>query len=112
MWISDRLLDFFKISQTSFNDLREELAALKAERDVLTHQLTVAQTNFDWLRVKVNQLELEKTALMEKAYNIKLPVPEILRAPQIDPTFDPKHFDFNDMGDKLAKQYGLPSYDN
>lgn len=111
MWISNRLLDYFKISQESFGDLKEEIAALRTERDTLKSQLSFAQTSFEWLRLRVNTLEFEKTALMERAYNIKVPAVEVVRQPILDPHFDPRNFTgFNDVGDDVAKQLGMPLY--
>lgn len=110
MWVSDKLLDFFKISQIAFDGLHTELASACMERDLLRTELTKAQITSDWLRIKVNQLEYQNTALLEKAYGIKLPTPEITRQPIVDPAFDPTNFSFEDVGDSMAKKLGLPSY--
>jgi hypothetical protein len=83
---------------------------VKAERDSLQKQANANQINFDWLRMQVNTLQLERTALIEKVYIIKLPAPEITRQPVVDPTFNPKDFSFDDLGDDFAKKHGLPSY--
>ena len=111
MWVSTKVLDFFKISQSSFEDIKAEVKELRGVNQVISNQLANANVTNDWLRFKVNQLEIEKAALMEKAYNIKLPVPEIARAPRVDPSYDPKNFSF-DIGDELARQIGLPVYDD
>jgi hypothetical protein len=62
--------------------------------------------------MQVNTLQLERTALLEKAYNIKLPAPEIARTPVMGQDIKMEDFNFEDIGDKLAKQYGFPAYDN
>jgi len=112
MWVPSKVLDWFQISKDSVDELRAEVASLKVERDLLKSQLTVVNTNFDWLRMKVNTLEMERVGLMEKAYNIKLPAPEILRQSQPDPSFNPKDFSLEDMGEDLARKLGFPVYDD
>lgn len=111
MWVPKAVLDWFHISKDSVDALREELASIRTERDMLFKELTKSQIMGDWMRMKVNQLEFEKTALMEKAYGIKIPAPEIARQPTPDPTFDPKNFSFEDVGESLARTLGLPKYD-
>lgn len=78
MWVPKEVADWFKISKDSVDALREELAAVKAERDGLKTQLTVTQNNFDWIRMQVNQLQAENKALMQKAYGVNVPVPELV----------------------------------
>ena len=113
MWVPKGVIDWFHISKESVDSLRTELAAVRAERDSLKTQLAVTQTNFDWLRMKINQLEFERTGLIERAYDIKLPAPEIVRQPAVDPTFDPRMFTgFDDVGESVAKKLGLPIYEN
>ena len=99
------------ITREAISSLREELAAVRAERDTLKLQAAVDRTHTDWMRTKLNQLELERAALIERAYNIKLPaVPELIRTPHAMP--DPNSFtmNFDDVGDELARQLGLPVY--
>ena len=108
MWVPKEVADWFKISKDSVDALREELAAVKAERDLLKSQLQATQINLDWIRVQVNTLQLERAVLMEKAYKIQVPVPEVRRAMPAD--FPMQHFSFEDVGDETAKQLGLPIY--
>ena len=111
MWVPSKVFDWFKISQESVNELRTEVLALRAERDVLKTQLTAANANFDWLRLRVNQLEHERAALLEKAAGIKTVVPEIVRTPsQMDSMINA--FSFDDVGEEMAKRLGLPSYNS
>lgn len=106
-WISSAVHDWFHISKETVDALREELAATRAERDALKVQVATAQVTGDWLRNKVNQLELERAGLIEAAYQIKLPaVPQIQR--QRLPTVSPNEFSFSDVGDELARKLGLP----
>jgi hypothetical protein len=111
MFISDKLVSLLEIGKETVSTLREEASALRVEVAVLREQLSKAQIMQDWLRVKVNQLELQNGALLEKAYNIKVTVPEIAKRLTIDPTFDPKNFSFDDVGNELARKIGLPTYD-
>jgi hypothetical protein len=79
MWLSEKLTALLELNVDQTRELRTENAVLKSENDTLKRQLAVAQTNFDWLRLRVNSLELERVGLMERAYQIKLPAPEIVR---------------------------------
>lgn len=110
MWISSKVFDWFRISQSSFDDLRQELAAAKAERDTLRSEVTAARITNDWFRVKINQLEVQNAALLERAYNIHVPAPEIARQPSLDPSWDPRLHSFEDVGDELALRLGYPTY--
>jgi hypothetical protein len=110
VWLSSELVGMFEISKDTVTALREEVAALRVERDALQTQLSKSDIFSDWLRMQVNTLQLERTGLMEKAYGIKLPAPEILRQPNTDPTFNPKDFSFEDVGEDLARKYGMPAY--
>lgn len=107
MWVSEKVVDWFQISKDSVDNLREELAAVKAERDVNKSELQSLRIQSDWLRMQVNTLQFERTALMDKAYGIKVPTPEIARVP---PKIDRGEISFEDMGDTLAKKFGLPVY--
>jgi FtsZ-binding cell division protein ZapB len=109
MWLSKDLVGFFQISHDTVSSLRSEVAALKAENGSLRHENATLKTHFDWLRTKVNALELERAGLLEKAYNIKLPVPEIARQTH---QVEPDAFSFEDLGDALAKKYGLPTFEH
>lgn len=104
MWVPRKLVEILSFA-------KDDLSALRAENTLLKTQLVVAQTNFDWARHRLNTLEFENKALMEKAFNIKVPSPEIVRPAKPDPTFDPKNFSFEDVGEDLARKLGLPSFD-
>lgn len=105
MWIPAKLLDFLAFS-------KEDLIAIRTERDILKDKLTSANILSDWLRMRVNCLEMERVALLEKAYGVKLPAPEIARTPVLGQPHHPEEFSFEgipftDEGDKLAAKYGL-----
>lgn len=112
MWITKSLMSLFEISRDVVNDLREDLARVVAERDALQRELTSVKINADWLRVQYNQLQLERTALMDKAYGIKLPVPEVVRQSVRVPETKLDEFTFDDVGEDLAKRLGYPTYEN
>jgi hypothetical protein len=69
------------------------------------------RVNFDWIRVQINTLQLERTALLEKAYNVKIPAPQLIQNPVVAAESQLAEFSFDDIGDKLAKQYGFPLHD-
>jgi len=108
MWVPKAVFELFQISKNAVDDQRAELSKLHAENILLRTQLTTTQANFEWIRVRVNQLEVERAQLVEKAYGIKTPVPEISRTPiaQLELGSDI----FEDVGEKMAKQLGFPTY--
>lgn len=110
MWITSKLLDLFHISKDTVDLLRTDCARVTAQRDALQQELATLKVNFDWLRIRVNSLELERTSLLEKAYGIKLPAPELARTPVLSGA-NAEDFSFDDMGDKMAKKYGFPIFE-
>jgi len=109
MWLPKSIVEYLQASKSVVDDLKAELTVIKAERDTLKLQSVIDKTNFDWLRAKVNQLEMERAGLIERAYQIKLPaIPELIRTPS-EP-FTPPEFGFDDIGDELAKAIGLPTH--
>ena len=111
MWVPKEVADWFQISKDSVDALRTELATLKAERDVLKDQLRGAQINSDWLRMQVNSLQMERAALMEKTYNIRVPIPELARTSSVlQSPISIEDFSFSDIGDEAARRLGLPLY--
>lgn len=114
MIVSKSALELFHISQDTITAQREELAAIRVERDSLKSQLATAKANFDWLAQRVNGLEIERAQLIRKAYGIDVPVPEIVRTAQQLPSNAVLKLDtslFEDMGDQAAKEQGFPVYD-
>lgn len=111
MFVSAKIFDWLKLSKDYVDEMKADLIQAKAELLALQDKCRTLQINADWFRMKVNTLEMTNTALMEKAYNIKLPTPQIMKQPTLDPTFDPKNFSFTDVGEEMAKQLGLPSYE-
>jgi hypothetical protein len=111
MWFPKAAREWFDISLSTITAQREELAAVKAERDCLQKELTSTQITCDWLRLQLNQLQAERRALLEKAYNITLPTPQLVRHSDL-PTPELKDFSFEDVGEAAARALGLPSYEN
>ena len=120
MWIPSQVVTFFdrlvisveqnaKATESTMQQLREQLVVLQTENGIIKNELQAAKVTNSWLVQKVNGLELEKAGLMEKAYNIKLPTPEIVRVSRKpEPT---QSFSFEDIGDEAARLMGLPAYD-
>lgn len=111
MFVSDKVISLFQIAKDTVDSLREELASLRASHDAAKVELATSKVMNDWLRVKINQLEFERVALLEKAYGIRVPAPELTRhRPATDPDMDPRNFSFEDIGDEVAHKLGLPLY--
>lgn len=85
MWIPSRLVNWIEVSREAYSDLKSENAALKAELLAVKSELTATKINSDWFRIKVNDLEITNKALLERAYDIRLPVPTIVREQNRDP---------------------------
>lgn len=110
MWVPSKVLELLSISKDSVDSLRSALAAANSELTTLRTQSVADKANMDWLRIRVNALEMENKALLEKAYDIRLPAPQIVRAPNqpIDPQREASIFD--DIGEDLARVLGMPSH--
>lgn len=118
MWISNQVATWVSdlkksadiqadIAKQALSDLREELAAIRAERDALKAELTAARINGDWLRLQFNQIQAENKALLERAYGIRVPVPELVS--KTEKSFNLQDL-FGDVGDEEASRIGLPVY--
>ena len=79
MWVSEKLVNLFQLSKETVDDLKEECRTLRSENMLLQTQLSANRVMTDWLRGRVNTLEMEKGALLAKAFNVNIPVPEIVR---------------------------------
>lgn len=111
MWVPKALVELFSIGKETVDTLRTELVATQAINISLDRELTALKVNFDWLRLQVNALQVERTALMQKAYGVQMPIPEIVRTIKADNSgFDAKNFSFDDIGEDQAKALGLPTY--
>lgn len=111
MWLPKRVYELFQVSKENVDALREELAAVRAERDALRVSEATAKTNFNWLTIRVNALEVERAQLVKKAFNIDIPVPEVVtsnrRANALSNLPEMMSALFDDVGDQKAKELGL-----
>ena len=110
MWISNKVIELFKISKETIDSQKEDLSTLRLENLNLKVQLANTQANFNWLTTRVNVLEVERAQLIERAYGIKTIVPEIAQKPQVPIQFQSDLFE--DMGEKLAKLNGFQTYES
>ena len=114
MWLSPKIFSILEVSKDSVDALRTDLATCRAECALLKQQLSVAETNGNWMRIKINQLEMERASLINKAFNIQLPaVPELVRTTILPKQADPNMFSgFDDIGDDVAKALGFPVFEH
>lgn len=109
MFISFRnVAALFEISKETVQDLKVEVEALRRENTSLSADLLSSKTHLDWLKIQFNQLQTERALLLDKLYGIAPPVPQLMQAPPPPTAFE--EFSFNDMGDALAREIGLPIY--
>lgn len=108
MWIPRGIFDLFAISKETVDSQREELAAVKSERDYLVRELATTKANFAWITVRVNALEEERAVLLEKAYGVKISVPEIRRSnPNANHLQDINNFSFDHVDEDTARKLGI-----
>ena len=110
MFVPKLVLEYFGVNAELVRNLQSELAVARAERDLLRTELLSTKINADWFRVKVNDLEAQNKALLNKAYNISVPAPEIVRDTHITQELPNSFSPFDDMGDEMARKLGLPVY--
>lgn len=103
MFIPTKVLDLFKFNLDEQQAIREQLAVANAKVAELERSLAHSRTSFDWLSQRVNDLEYQNKALLEKAYNIRVPAPQINRT--VAPPIDLREFGFTDVGDALAAKF-------
>ncbi len=103
MLIPSKVLDLFKFNLDEQNSIRTQLAIAEAKVADLERSLQHSRTSFDWLRLRVNDLENQNKALLERNYNIRVPAPQI--APAMTPPIDLREFGFTDVGDELASKF-------
>jgi len=110
MFVPKLVLEYFGVNAELVRNLQSDLASIRTEKDLLKQELTSSKINNDWLRIQFNDLQRQNKALLEKAYNIKLEVPEIQPSYRFNPT-TLEQFSFEDMGNDKAKEQGLPVYE-
>ena len=104
MFVPKQILDYFGVNLELVRNLQADLASLRTERDLLKQELTSTQIMSDWLRIQFNDLQAQNKGLLEKAYSIKLPVPELQNRSTIQTQIPP--FSFDDPGDDVARTLG------
>jgi hypothetical protein len=104
MFVPKQILDYFGVNLELVRNLQADLASLRTERDLLKQELTSTQIMSDWLRIQFNDLQAQNKGLLEKAYHIKLPVPELQNRPKMVTQMPP--FSFDDPGDDVARTLG------
>lgn len=104
MFVPRVILDYFGVNIELVRNLQSDLAVARAEREMLQKELTSTQIMSDWLRIQFNDLQAQNKQLLEKAYNIKLPVPELQPRMKASPSV--QSFSFEDPGDDVARALG------
>lgn len=99
---------------TTTRRLLDENAALRAENVLLRTQLAVSQNNFEWARIRLNQVEDERSSLFYRVAGVTIPAPRIERSGQqsmaeTKPLIEElmSKISFNDMGDDEARRQGV-----
>jgi len=110
MFVPKLVLEYFGVNAELVRNIQADLAVARAERDLLRQELISHKVGSDWLRVKVNDLEAQNKALLQRAYNITVPVPEIVRDVHMTENLPNNFSPFEDMGDEMAAKLGLPVY--
>lgn len=97
---------------------RERCARAEGIADQLREQLVIAQNNFEWARVRLNQVEAERAHLITHVLKLPLTPMVIERAHAPEPRdtgvgmpFDLDGISFDDMGDDAARRAGI-SHEN
>jgi hypothetical protein len=97
------------ISRVVYDNLQLHLVTAQAEARAFQETNKGLQVTLDWLRTRVTQMEKERAILIERMFGVKIPVPEIVTAP--DPFKDHPYNDmasmFNGMTDEEALKAGI-----
>lgn len=64
------------ITRQAYDDMREDLVTAQAEAKAQKDANATVVAALDWMRVRTTSLEKERAVLLEKFYDIKIPVPE------------------------------------
>lgn len=107
MFVSDKLVYLFEISKATVDGLREDLASARSELSAVKQELASLRTTNEWMRHKINGLEVEKAALFSKAYNVNLPAPEIIGAPRNTAQQTLATINFDHIDDDIARKLGI-----
>ena|SRR5436190_13236882 len=92
-------------------DERDRCARAEGALDVAERQLAIAQNNFEWARVRLNQIEAERASLLQALVHVPIQ-PVAIERPD-EPVSagaglpNTLGFDFEDIGDDAARHYGI-----
>jgi hypothetical protein len=86
MWVTQSAWQTFLDSQRDERVLlTAELARLRQENVALHEQVAGKSRDVDWMRVRCNQLEQERAALLMKLNGVAVPVPTIVQSLGLTP---------------------------
>lgn len=89
---------------------RERCARAEGIGDQLREQLVIAQNNFEWARVRLNQVEAERSTLVGHMLQLPMTPMVIERAGAASPSEAlpiMQGISFDDMGDDEARREGI-----
>lgn len=93
------------LTRRVYDDLKDDLSKLRAESSALTQVNAQLNAHIEWMRVRLTQVEMERAQLLKRYMNVDVPTPTFEEDHQsVDPN---QTLDFQDVGDKLAKELGL-----
>lgn len=97
------------ISRSVYTDFQVALDKARSEARAFQEANKGLQVTLDWLRTRVTQMEKERAILIERMFGVKIPVLEIMAAP--DPFKAHPYNDlasmFNGMTDEEAAREGI-----
>jgi hypothetical protein len=69
------------LSRQAYQDLKDELTQARADIRAQVDANKVLQTNMDWFRLRITQIEKERAQLIHHALGVKIPTPEFEVSP-------------------------------
>lgn len=109
MFVSDKLIGLFQVAKDTVDTLRTEAAAAHAEISALRQELAGLRATNEWMRHKINGLEVERAALFNRAFNTNIPAPEIVAAPTDAIKQTLTNLNFDHIDDETARKLGIES---
>ena len=97
------------INRAIFDTLQASATTSATEARVLSEQLRAWQTTMDWMRVRLNQVEAERAALLFNYTGVKILTPTIAPAHEVAPQPDMlgATIHYGDIGDEEAAKQGI-----
>ncbi len=93
------------VEKKVYQDIRDAWIKSHEEARVLAQQNTALQTTMDWFRMRINQLEQERSQMLFQYTGVKVPTPTI-HEPPVDQALAAT-MGFEDVGDEVAKKLGI-----